>query len=50
MPNLDAALKKADSLGGTKISDPMDVPGGPTIAHFADPDGNVIGLIKEGGM
>ena len=29
---------------------PMDVPGGPTIAMFADPEGNVIGLLKAGTM
>jgi predicted enzyme related to lactoylglutathione lyase len=24
----------------------MDVPGGPTLAMFADPDGNAIGIMK----
>ncbi len=50
VPDLSAALKKAESLGGKKISDPMDVPGGPKLAHFADPDGNVIGLTQAGSM
>ncbi|HEY7801539.1 MAG TPA: VOC family protein [Dehalococcoidia bacterium] len=50
VPDLNAALKKAESLGGKKISDPMDVPGGPKLAHFADPDGNVIGLTQAGSM
>jgi len=27
---------------------PTDVPGGPRIAQFADPDGNVIGLLQTG--
>jgi uncharacterized protein len=44
--DLNAALKKIESLGGRKISEPMDVPGGPTIAMFADPEGHVIGLVK----
>jgi len=26
---------------------PMDVPGGPSIAMFTDPDGNLIGLMKR---
>jgi predicted enzyme related to lactoylglutathione lyase len=25
---------------------PMDVPGGPSIAQFKDPEGNLIGLVK----
>jgi hypothetical protein len=46
VPDLDAALAKAASLGGKTVSPPMDVPNGPRIAHFADPEGNVIGLLK----
>jgi predicted enzyme related to lactoylglutathione lyase len=41
-----AALEQIKSLGGSTVSEPMDVPGGPTIAHFADPEGHVIGLVK----
>ena len=48
--DLEAMLKKAESLGGTRVGDVMDVPGGPTIAMFADVAGNVIGLIKAGSM
>lgn len=48
--DLAAALTKAEQLGGKKINDPMDVPGGPTLAHFADPAGNFIGLVKSGSM
>lgn len=44
--DLGAALKKIESLGGRTISGPMDVPGGPSIAMFADPEGHVIGLVK----
>ncbi|HEY8691681.1 MAG TPA: VOC family protein [Chloroflexota bacterium] len=43
--NLQAALDKAASLGGKTIMPPMDVPGGPSIAVFADPEGNQIGLV-----
>ena len=43
-----AALKKAERLGGETVLPPMDVPGGPRIAQFADPEGNVIGLVKAG--
>ncbi len=41
-----AYLKKVQSLGGKVVQEPQDVPGGPTIARFADPAGNVIGLVK----
>lgn len=50
VPDLAAALKKAEGLGGQTVTPPMDVPGGPTIAQFRDPDGNTIGLIKAGSM
>ncbi len=46
VPDLAAALKKAESLGGKTVMPPMAVPGGPEIAQFSDPDGNVIGLSK----
>jgi len=42
--DLQAALDKAESLGGKTVMPPMDVPGGPSIAQFSDPAGNVIGL------
>jgi predicted enzyme related to lactoylglutathione lyase len=41
--DLGAALAKAESLGGSKLTEPMDIPNG-QIAHFADPEGHVIGL------
>ncbi len=44
--DLNAALKKVEGAGGRKISDPMDIPNGPSIAMFADPEGHVIGLVK----
>lgn len=48
--DLAAALKKAEGLGGKTVAPPMEVPGGPTFAMMSDPDGNVIGLMKEGSM
>ncbi|HEX6476994.1 MAG TPA: VOC family protein [Acidimicrobiales bacterium] len=44
--DLQAALDKAEKLGGKTSMPPMDVPGGPSIAQFTDPAGNVIGLVK----
>ena len=48
--DLDAYLNKAESLGGKTIAPPMEIPNLVTFAMFADPDGNVIGLVKEGTM
>jgi len=44
--DLQAALDKAERLGGKTVMAPMDVPGGPSIAQFTDPAGNVVGLVK----
>ena len=41
-----AYLDKAEKLGGKKVMDPMDVPGGPTIAMLEDPEGHLVGLVK----
>src|SRR5579872_1529240 len=45
--DLAAALSKAEKLGGKTILPPTDVPGGPRIAMFADPAGNIMGLMKS---
>jgi uncharacterized protein len=48
--DLDAILKSAESLGAKTVLPPSDVPGGPRLALFADPDGNLIGLAQAGTM
>jgi len=45
--DLQAKIDAAQALGATTVMPPMDVPGGPSIAMFADPDGNLIGLMKR---
>jgi predicted enzyme related to lactoylglutathione lyase len=40
-------LQKAEEMGGRAVLQPFDVPGGPTIAQMADPEGNLIGLVKQ---
>jgi hypothetical protein len=47
VPDLAAALEQIEAAGGRTIQPPMDVPEGPTIALFADPEGHVIGLVKS---
>ena len=44
--DLQAALDKAEQLGGKTVNPPMEVPGGPSLAHFTDPEGNFVGLAK----
>jgi predicted enzyme related to lactoylglutathione lyase len=48
--DLDAYLKKAEGLGGKTIMEASDVPGGPRLAMFTDPEGNIVGLIQAGDM
>ena len=45
--DLQAALDKAKELGGTPAFGPIDVPGGPSIALFNDPEGHLVGLVKS---
>ena len=45
VPNVEAALKKAESLGGKRVMGPAKNPGKDlVVAHFEDPEGNLIGL------
>lgn len=47
VPDVEAALRKAESLGGTRRMGPEPegaAPGAFVVGHFADPEGNVIGL------
>jgi hypothetical protein len=47
VPDLQATLDRAAELGGKVLMPPMEIPGGGvTLAAFADPDGNMIGLTK----
>jgi uncharacterized protein len=40
------ALAQVKKLGGKTLMEPQQIPGGPLIAMFADPEGNTIGLLK----
>ena len=45
VPDVEAALRKAESLGGTRRMGPDRSPGTDlVVGQFADPEGNVIGL------
>jgi predicted enzyme related to lactoylglutathione lyase len=49
--DLQATLDRVEKLGGKTILPPTEVPGGPKLAMFVDPAGNVTGLLlgKQGG-
>ncbi len=38
------ALQRAEQLGGTRKMGPETAPNGLVVAHFADPEGNLVGL------
>lgn len=47
VPDVEAALVKAESLGGKRISGPDEVPGMDIeLGHFNDPEGHLIGVVK----
>lgn len=45
--DIGASLEQVRVLGGTTLSEPFDVPGGPTIALTADPEGNPLVLVQQ---
>jgi predicted enzyme related to lactoylglutathione lyase len=45
--DLEKTLADAEALGGKVIVRPVQIPGGPVVAHFEDPEGHVIGLVKD---
>ena len=48
--NIAETLTVIEGRGGRKISGPDQMPNGPLIATFADPEGHVIGLVQAGTM
>ena len=43
----DAYLKKVESIGGKTVVPTTEIPNMVTFALFADPEGNVVGLVKS---
>ncbi len=44
VPDVGAALRKAESLGGTRRMGPARAPTGLVVGHFTDPEGNLVGV------
>lgn len=49
VPDVEAALTKAERLGGTRMMGPDEVMEGLVIGLFADPEGHTIGLVRAQG-
>jgi predicted enzyme related to lactoylglutathione lyase len=49
VPDVEAALAKAESLGGTRMMGPDEVMENLTIGLFTDPEGHVIGVMNGSG-
>jgi predicted enzyme related to lactoylglutathione lyase len=45
VPDIEAAHDRVKALGGTPLSDPMEVPGGERTFHAVDPQGASFGLV-----
>lgn len=44
VPSVEAALERAESLGGKRVLGPERAPTGLVVGHFTDPEGNLIGV------
>jgi uncharacterized protein len=44
VPDVEAALLQAESLGGKRQMGPERAPTGLVVGHFTDPEGNLIGV------
>ena len=47
VPDVEAALAKAESLGGSRMMGPDKVTEGVEIGLFNDPEGHMVGLVKS---
>jgi predicted enzyme related to lactoylglutathione lyase len=48
VPDVEAALSQAESLGGTRVMGPDRMMEGIELGQFTDPEGHLIGLVKTG--
>jgi predicted enzyme related to lactoylglutathione lyase len=51
VPDVEAALQRAEELGGSRVMGPDEIPGqnGLVIGLFNDPDGHMVGVLNGGG-
>jgi uncharacterized protein len=48
VPDVEEALAKAESLGGTRVMGPDEVIPGTVIGQFTDPEGHLLGVVSGG--
>ena len=46
VPDVEAALQKAEGLGGTRVMGPETIMGEMVLGQLKDPEGNLIGLVQ----
>jgi uncharacterized protein len=46
VPDVEAALAKAESLGGTRVMGPEKIMDQVELGQFTDPEGHLIGVVK----
>ena len=46
--DVEVALQRAESLGGTRVMGPATSPNGLVVGHFKDPEGTLIGVAGVG--
>jgi uncharacterized protein len=44
VPSVEAALQRAEELGGARVMGPATSPNGLVVGHFTDPEGTLIGV------
>jgi predicted enzyme related to lactoylglutathione lyase len=49
VPDVEAALAKAESLGGTRVMGPETIMDRMVLGQFTDPEGRLIGLVGSQG-
>jgi uncharacterized protein len=47
VPDVEAALAKAEELGGTRVMGPETIMDQVELGQFADPEGHLIGVVKS---
>jgi len=47
VPDVEASLVQAESLGGTRVMGPEKIMEGVELGQFTDPEGHLIGLVKS---
>jgi hypothetical protein len=47
VPDVEAALAKAESLGGSRVMGPETIMGEMVLGQLEDPEGHVIGLVQS---